>query len=307
HQLDGAGEGTVVYHVHDAPHVDRPGAFVEAYAPMHSDEQNKAARVIVPIIAVAVLLAVALVFVHGRQPGFVPGTFDQILASTTAAPQSISFLDKLSPKLSDGRHFAIPLTRSSVLHKGTNAAIFADGSQAYFVQSDGIGSVLAAVMDAGINEIRFDTSMGTGDIRMVALDRQLIPAQITALAIATPQAATANADIRIRFDDPKSFAAGIRYAFEGGLSADGDRWILTHLPLENPPYRVILRIDDPGMRTLAGYIQGNRYRAVVSATLADPMPPKSANPERLIGTTANDVVITFSNRSYTAVGSARAS
>jgi hypothetical protein len=290
--------GPIVYKVHDAPHVERPGAFVEAYAPMHAADGSKATRVAVSLIVVVLLAVMAFFFMRGRTPGFVEGSFDDVVRSATAAPEPTGFTDRLALEFTDGRHFTVPLTRSSVLHKGPNAAIFAEGSQAYLVESPSIGSLLNAVMESGINEVRFDTSFRAGDVRMVSLDGQLRPARFAAFAVATPQALTGNSDVRIRFDDPRSFAAGVRYAFDGGIVADGDRWLLTHLPLENPPYQVELRASDPGLGELLAYVAKSRFRATVTATLAEVRTKADGN-DRVIGATADDLVVTFSNRSYT--------
>jgi hypothetical protein len=259
---------------------------------------------VAPIVGVVVLAALGYFLVSSREPAPVEVGIGEMLALAGQPIPAASFLDRLSPDFQDGRRFKVVLGPRTLLLKRPDGVIVTGGAnETFLVEADGIGNTVSQTIQSFENQLLFERGSMPGQLTLRTNEGRLVHATITPLA-KVPSFAPGTTDSKIRHDDPPTFAAGTRYAFEGGVAVRGDRIYLYHLPETNPPYRVELATSDPGLRRFLEYAARSRYAIVATATLdpIDPQDAAGARDLRLIGRTGEDLVVSVSQSHFTKAG-----
>lgn len=293
----------VVYKVHDVPHVERPGAYVGHMFEIH--KEPIAGKVVAGVLAVAVAVAAVVFGIKFRQPGYVQVGFGDVLAAAATPYAAPTLMDRFAVNFGDGDHLSVPISPQDILHRGTHGFILKSGGDAYLIRGDGVGGALAELFNSLETELRFDTSRGPqGAILMAKADGT--QAAVTLHPLRTTDLPRSEPDGAIRFDKKDSVIEGTRYAFSGGLSAEGSRLMLYGLPQNNPTYRIGLNVEDAGLRALLDYAAASRYGVVVHGALSGLPPwtedgkPGLRQNERWIGTVGPDMVVEFSKKAFVA-------
>lgn len=285
-------EGSWVIKVHEAPSVDVPGAYAERITDFLKDSWF--GRIVAGIIGLLLVGGIGLFWLNSRQPAFVDSGLSDVVAASQATYVEPTFSDRLSTQFTDGAHFNVPFVAGDVFHRTGEGVILGSGSTAYLILSEGVGDIVANVLQQPGAALRFDTSRS--GVRLEQPNGTWKSAMIHPLSIGNaPNAETAQS---VRFDDPSTFQTGVRYVFEGGFERDGDKFVLFKLPQNQSAYRVEIAVEDPQIRSLLEYIASRNFGAQVYAELESLTPREARMETRVIGRAGSDLGIGFARHVF---------
>jgi hypothetical protein len=293
-------EGRFSYHFREAPHVERPGAYAASMRSIHEEASSSSGKIIAAVLVLGALLVLAYIGLNGRSPAYLEGDFDGVLDASSSPHRPPGFAARLSPRFSDGDHFRIALRGDEMLHRGTNGAIVGVGSRnAYLLEGNGIGSILANILQSPDQALLFDTTRGPKSAPLLQTATGSVVA-VNMQRLALGQKPEAESDYGILYNKKGTFQQGTVYAFSGALELKNGSFYLFHLPEANPAYRVEVVPQGAGMRALLAYLARSRFAVKVYGTLDSVTDPKSdaRKNDRVIGAVGDNFILGLANGLY---------